>query len=85
MPIVEFSASGRVCRLENENGHREKDKIIMGKSIDIMYDENDPTHFHLTEDDSNEVSSRSLLRFGLILVAGTAVLDVVCMYFHVLR
>jgi len=50
-----------------------------------MYDEHDPTHFHLTEDDANEVSSGSLMRFGLILIGGAAVLDLVCMYFHLLR
>ena len=85
VPVVEFTANQQTYRLENENGSREKEKIVTGKSVDILYDEHDPTHFHLTEDDANEVSSGSLMRFGLILIGGAAVLDLVCMYFHLLR
>ena len=85
VPVVEFTASGRLYRLENENGSREREKIIVGKSVDVMYDENDPTHFHLTEDDANETSSNSLLRFGVILIVGAAALDVLCAVFHVFR
>ena len=64
VPVIEFSANNTEYRLENENGSRDRDKIIIGKSVDVMYDPSDPTHFHLTEDDANEKSSNSLLRLG---------------------
>ena len=69
--------------MENENGSRDRDKIIIGKSVDVMYDPSDPTHFHLTEDDANEKSSNSLLWLGLILVIVAAVLSVICYIYHV--
>ena len=83
VPVIEFSANNQAYRLENENGVRERDKIELGKSVDVMYDESDPKHFHLTEDDSNETAANSLLRFGVILIAGAAVLDIVCYIYRV--
>ncbi len=84
VPVVEFEANNQTYRLENENGYREKEKIILGKSVDVMYDSNDPTHFHLTEDDANETSSFSLMRLGLIIIGGAAFLAVFNLYFHLL-
>ena len=83
VPVVAFSAKNKEYRLENENGNREPDKIGIGKTVDVMYDQSDPTHFHLTEDDANQTASGSLLRFGLIIVIGAAVLDIICYAFHV--
>lgn len=84
VPVVEFEANNQTYRLENENGYREKEKIILGKSVDVMYDSNNPTHFHLTEDDANETSSFSLMRLGLIIIGGAALLAVFNLYFHLL-
>ena len=83
VPVVEFAANNVEYKLENENGSRERDEITIGKSVDIMYDPNDPTHFHLTEDEANEQASNRLLRFGLIIVFCAAILDVVCYIYHV--
>lgn len=82
VPVVAFEVNGHTYRLENENGLRKKDKIIIGKSVDILYDENDPTRFHLAEDDANEKSSESLLRLGVILIAVFAVLTVLNYFYH---
>ena len=75
VPVIGFT--------ENENGYRERDKIEIGKPVDVMYDPNDPARFHLTEDDANDKASESLLRFGLIIVIGAAILTVVCYIGHV--
>ena len=83
VPVIAFTADHTEYRLENENGYRERDKIEIGKPVDVMYDPNDPAHFHLTEDDANDKASESLLRFGLIIVIGAAILTVVCYIGHV--
>ena len=83
VPVIEFSVNDKEYRLENENGSRERDKIIIGKDVDVMYDASDPTHFHLTEYDANEESSNSLFRFGLILVFGAVVLTVICYVYRI--
>ena len=83
VPVVEFEANGRSFRLENENGYREREKIQIGKTVDILYDENEPTHFHLAEDDSNEVASQSLMSLGWILIAGAFILTLCNYYFHI--
>lgn len=82
VPVVEFEANHQIYRLENENGYRQKDKIILGKSVDVMYDANDPTHFHLTEDDANAASSGSLLRLGVIIIGCAAALTVFNHFYH---
>lgn len=82
VPVVAFEANHQTYRLENENGYRDKDKIILEKPVDVMYDPGDPTHFHLTEDDANETSSHSLLRLGLVIIGGAAVLTVFNHFYH---
>ena len=76
VPVVEFEADHQVYRLENENGSRDRESVVIGASVDVKYDEADPTRFHLTEDDANVSDSDRLLRTGLIIIAGAAVLAV---------
>ena len=85
VPVVEFTVNEKVYRLENENGSREEEKIVVGQPTDVMYDPADPTHFHLAEDDANETAYNSLLRFGLILIAGAAVLTYLSYAYHFFR
>ena len=80
--VVEFTAKERVYRLENENGSRDAEKIVIGQPVEVLYDAADPTHFHLADDDANETASRSLMRMGIMLIIGAAVLDV---FFYVFR
>lgn len=84
VPVIEFTANGQVYRLENENGVREKDKIIVGKSVDVMYDAFDPTHFHITSDDANETGASSLMRYGVIWLIGDAALVIADSYLRLL-
>lgn len=84
VPLVEFTANGQVYRLENENGVREKDKIIVGQSVDVMYDALDPTHFHITSDDANETGASSLMRYGVIWLIGDAALVIADSYLRLL-
>ena len=79
---VEFN--GKTYHLENENGTRHLEEIELGKSVDIMYDPDNPTHFHMTSDDANETGSNSLIRFGIIIIIGAAILAVTNHYYHFL-
>ena len=83
VPVVEFQAEGQAYRLENENGSREQDSIIVGKMVDVLYDPADPTHFHLTEDDANDQSAHSLIKWGVVWIVCAAALTAVCRIFGV--
>ena len=83
VPVVEFKANQHAYRLEYENGNRHKENIVIGQTVDLMYDPKDPTHYHLTDDDSNMQASRGLLRYGSVLIAGAAVLTVLNHIFHI--
>lgn len=48
-PVVEFSAEGQDYHLEYGNTMN-REKYPVGKTVDILYDVSDPTHFHLEED-----------------------------------
>ena len=63
---------------------REKDKIIVGQSVDVMYDALDPTHFHITSDDANETGASSLMRYGVIWLIGDAALVIADSYLRLL-
>ena len=83
VPVIEFEANGQVYRLENENGVRHVEEIEIGKSVDVMYDSNEPAHFHITSDDANDTASASVMRIGIIIIIGAAVLAVVNYYYHI--
>lgn len=83
VPVIEFTAGEKLYRLENENGERQEDKITVGKEVRVMYDRREPEKFHLTEDDANDTSGRSLIRFGAILIAGSAAVTVAAWVFRV--
>ena len=85
VPVVEFRAGGQTYRLENENGSREQDSIIVGKMVDVKYDPAAPAHFHLTEDDANDTAGHSLIKWGVIWIVGAAALTAVCRIFGVWR
>ena len=85
VPVVVFTAGEREYRLENENGHREEEKVGVGRRGDVLYDPEDPSHFHLADDDANEAGGKRLMRFGGALIAGAAVLTLVSWWFRLLR
>jgi hypothetical protein len=84
VPVVEFEVNGKIYHLENENGTRHLEEIEIGKSVDIMYDPDNPTHFHMTSADANETGSNSLIRFAIIIIIGAAILAVTNHYYHFL-
>ena len=81
-PVVEFEAGGQTYRLENENGSRDRESVVIGRSVDVLYDPEDPARFHLADDDANATGADSLLRMGMIIIAGAAVLTVLGTAFH---
>ena len=81
-PVVEFEADGRTYRLENENGSRDRESVVIGRSVDVLYDPEDPARFHLADDDANVTGADSLMRMGMIIIAGAAVLTVLGAVFH---
>ena len=85
VPVIEFTFGGQTYRLENENGKRDPDAIEIGKAVVVMVDPEDPMRFHLAEDDANEKGADSLIRYGVIWIAGAAVFEIVCMVFNVFQ
>ena len=45
-PVVEFMVEGRTLRHESRTGYR-SEQIRVGESIEILYDADAPSHFHL--------------------------------------
>ncbi len=82
--VVEFEANRKLYRLESENGDRNRDQILIGKSVDVLYDENDPTHFHLSDDDANATASGNLMRSGAMIILGAGILTILDYVFHIL-
>ena len=78
VPVVEYTVDGETYRLENENGFRDRDRITVGGTVDVMTDSNAPERFHLTMDDSNDKDGDSVIRMGVIWVAAAVALVIVC-------
>lgn len=79
-PVVEFTAEGESFRLEYEN-RMDKNAYPVGKSVDILYDVSDPSHFHLAEDPVFTDPGGGAIRLSLIWIFGAVVLDIILAVF----
>ena len=70
-PVVEFSAEGQDYHLEYGN-YMDHEKYPVGKTIDILYDVSDPTHFHL-EEDPMFLGHGGAVRIGILWIIASAV------------
>ena len=46
-----------------------RDKYPEGQSVDLLYDPNNPNHFHLDRGDAQERSNRGTIIFALVWLA----------------
>ena len=70
-PVIEFSAEGQDYHLEYDHT-MDRDKYPVGKTVDILYDVSDPTHFHL-EEDPEFLRPGGDVRIGIIWIIASAV------------
>lgn len=67
-PIVRFQADGVEYELKSTS-IVPLDQYPEGQSVDVLYDPNNPTHFHLDRGDAQERSSRGTVIFALVWLA----------------
>ncbi len=64
-PIVRFQVDGVEYKLKS-TGIVPRDKFPVGLSVDLLYDPNNPSHFHLDRGDMEERSTRGTIIFALV-------------------
>ena len=64
-PIVRFQADSVEYELKSTNIVR-REKFHEGKSVDLLYDPNNPTHFHLDRGYMEDRSTRGTIIFALV-------------------
>ena len=64
-PIVRFQVDGVEYKLKS-TGIVSRDKYQVGQPVDLRYDPNNPTHFHLDRGDMEERSTRGTIIFALV-------------------
>lgn len=64
-PIVRFQVDGVEYKLKS-TGIVPRDKYKIGQSVDLLYEPNNPTHFHLDRGDMEERSTRGTIIFALV-------------------
>lgn len=67
-PIVHFQVDGVEYKLESAD-IVPRDKYPEGQSVDLLYDPDAPTHFHLDRGDLQERSTRGTVIFTLVWLA----------------
>ena len=64
-PIVRFQVDGVEYKLKS-TGIVPRDKFPVGQAVDLLYDPNNPTQFHLDRGDMEERSTRGAIIFALV-------------------
>ncbi|MBR3502849.1 MAG: DUF3592 domain-containing protein [Clostridia bacterium] len=64
-PVIEFTIGWQNYRLQYEN-HMNREKFPIGETVGILYDINDPTHFHLDSDPVFTDPGGGAIRFALV-------------------
>ena len=67
--IVSFQVDGVEYRLESAD-IVPRDEYQEGQSVDLLYDPDDPTHFHLDRGDLKERSTRDAIIIALVGLTG---------------
>lgn len=67
-PIVRFQVDGVEYKLKCTS-IVPRDKYPEGQAMDLLYDPNNPTHFHLYRGDMKERSNRGTIIFALVWLA----------------
>ena len=75
LPVIEFTSYGRKYRVRNSN-NLDEDKYLLGATVDVLYDPNDPTHFHLEADASYTNGGRNARKIAMIWILLAAVLTI---------
>ena len=74
IPVIEFTY-GKTYRLQyNDSLDREKHPV--GESVDLLFDLNDPTHFHLEADENYANGGVNAIRVAAVWILLAAVLSV---------
>lgn len=71
-PVIEFTAEGQLVRKTYDYALPKAD-FPVGRQLEVLYDPNDPTHFHLEMANSPE-KGRKPIRFALIWIAASLVI-----------
>ena len=74
-PVVEFRAEGQTVRRQYENS-LSPEQYPVGASVDVVYDADDPTRFHLDADVDFSQGAVSYARMGIVWILVCAVLAV---------
>ncbi len=75
-PIVCFRADGVEYRVKSTS-IVPRDKYLEGQAVDLLYDPNNPTHFHLDRGDTEERSARGAIIFALVWLIITVAIIIV--------
>ncbi len=70
---VDFTADGRAMSLEYENS-MDREKFPPGTPVEVLYDMDDPTHFHLEEDPVFQTEGGRAVQIGAIWILAAAAL-----------
>ena len=62
---MRFQVDGVEYKLKS-TGIVPRDKFPVGQAVDLLYDPNNPTHFHLDRGDMEERSTRDTINFALV-------------------
>ena len=72
-PVVEFQADGKTLRHESRTGYL-VDQFTLGESVDILYDADDPSHYHLEKlFERNITGDKVTAIFGILWLVGAAI------------
>ncbi len=77
-PVLDFSAEGKQYRVQSRVYHWEQ-KLRPGDIVPLFYDRNNPSRFHLEEE--NHESGSWMVRVGWIWIAASAVLSLLAQIF----
>ncbi len=73
-PVVEYNADGTLVKHESPIEYREGD-FEVGETVDLFYDLNDPSHFHLEKHYEREAYTAKLcIKIGLVWTVVSAVI-----------
>ena len=69
VPVIRFVANGREYTGESRLGRKDEAEIVIGKTVEILFDPENPEAFHTAEDTGDDIAGRHFIIAGAVILA----------------
>ena len=69
VPVIRYVVDGQEYSEECRIGSDDEQKIVIGRTVEVLYDPSDPRQYHTPDDVGDEVAGKRFIIIGAVIIA----------------